>query len=195
MVLNTGAPPVLSVSDLVKRYRTGTVANDGISFSLHPGEIYGLLGPNGAGKTTLVRQVLGVLRPTAGTITLAGRDVVADPGFARKNVGFLPQGQFDLLTLRVGELIEFSARLRGMDPRSARVRRDELIGQLDLGQFASTSMHAAGYGDWQDSLRQSRLRRACSCSMSQRTTLTRSAASCSGTPWANSVSKVRPCFL
>ncbi|MBK6317157.1 MAG: ABC transporter ATP-binding protein [Dehalococcoidia bacterium] len=146
MILNTGTPPVLSVSDLVKRYRTGTVANDGISFSLHPGEIYGLLGPNGAGKTTLVRQVLGVLRPTAGTITLAGRDVVADPGFARKNVGFLPQGQFDLLTLRVGELIEFSARLRGMDPRSARVRRDELIGQLDLGQFASTSMHAASGG-------------------------------------------------
>jgi ABC-type multidrug transport system ATPase subunit len=146
VVLNAGGMPVLSISGLVKRYRTGTLANDGISVVLRPGEIYGLLGPNGAGKTTLVRQVLGVLRPTAGTITLDGRDIVADPGFARKNIGFLPQGQFDLMTLRVGELIEYSARLRGVEPRAARLRRDELVGQLDLGPFASTSMHSASGG-------------------------------------------------
>lgn len=146
MALNPGGMPVLAVTNLVKRYRTGTVANAGISLVLRPGEIYGLLGPNGAGKTTLVRQVLGVLRPTAGTITLDGHDVVADPGFARKNIGFLPQGQFDLMSLRVGELIEYSARLRGVTTRTARARRDELIAELDLGPFVSTSMHAASGG-------------------------------------------------
>lgn len=146
MVLNTGARPVLEVRDLVKRYRNGTLANDHISLTLRPGEIFGLLGPNGAGKTTLVRQVLGVLKPTAGSITLDGEDVAANPGRARRAIGFLPQGQFDLLSLRVGELVEYSARLRGMSAAAARVRRDELVGQLDLGPFLSTSMHAASGG-------------------------------------------------
>ena len=146
MTLNPGAPPVLEIRDLVKRYRNGTLANDRISLALRPGEIYGLLGPNGAGKTTLVRQVLGVLKPTSGTITLDGRDAVADPGFARASIGFLPQGQFDLLSLRVGELIDYSARLRGMSTADARRRRDELAGQLDLGPLLQTSMHAASGG-------------------------------------------------
>ncbi len=146
MVLNLGAQPVLEIRDLVKRYRNGTLANDGISLALRPGEIYGLLGPNGAGKTTLVRQVLGVLKPTSGAITLDGADVVRNPGLARRSIGFLPQGQFDLLSLRVGELIEYSARLRGVGSRDARKRRDELVGQLDLGPFVNTSMHAASGG-------------------------------------------------
>jgi ABC-type multidrug transport system ATPase subunit len=146
MVLNYGVPPVLEIRDLVKRYRNGTVANDKISLALLPGEIYGLLGPNGAGKTTLVRQVLGVLRPTSGTITLDGGDIVADPGLARRSIGFLPQGQFDLLSLHVGELIEYSARLRGVRSGEARKRRDDLLGQLELTPLANTSMHAASGG-------------------------------------------------
>ena len=145
MAARTGQP-VLHIESLVKRYRNGTLANDGISLSLEPGEIYGLLGPNGAGKTTLVRQVLGSLRPTSGSITLDGVDIVRDPGAARRGIGFLPQGQFDLLSLRVGELIEFSARLRGMRGSSARARATELIEQLDLAPFRNTSMHAASGG-------------------------------------------------
>ena len=146
MVLNLGATPVLEIRDLVKRYRNGTLANDHLSLTLRPGEIYGLLGPNGAGKTTLVRQVLGVLKPTSGAILLDGENVVGNPGRARRAIGFLPQGQFDLLSLRVGELIEYSARLRGMNSAAARSRRDELVGQLDLGPFVGTSMHAASGG-------------------------------------------------
>lgn len=142
----TAGEPVLRIENLVKRYRNGTLANDGISLSLEAGEIFGLLGPNGAGKTTLVRQVLGSLRPTSGSITLDGVDIVRDPGRARRAIGFLPQGQFDLLSLRVGELIEFSARLRGMHSGAARRRATELIEQLDLIPFRSTSMHAASGG-------------------------------------------------
>lgn len=146
MVLRNGLPPVLEISDVVKRYRNGTVANAGISLSLSPGEIYGLLGPNGAGKTTLVRQVLGVLRPTSGSIRLDGTDIVADPGFARRNIGFLPQGQFNLMSLHVRELIEYSGRLRGMSVGHARARAAELVDQLDLGEFQKTSMFASSGG-------------------------------------------------
>ncbi|HXU25248.1 MAG TPA: ABC transporter ATP-binding protein [Tepidiformaceae bacterium] len=138
--------PVLEVRDLQKRYRGGTLANAGISLALRAGEVYGLLGPNGAGKTTLVRQVLGLLRPTSGSIVVDGVDVVADPGFARRTIGFLPQGQFDLQSLHVDELIFSVARLRGLDRSHARQRTEVLLEQLDLVAFRTTSMHAASGG-------------------------------------------------
>jgi ABC-2 type transport system ATP-binding protein len=138
--------PVLEVRDLQKRYRGGTLANAGISLALRAGEVYGLLGPNGAGKTTLVRQVLGLLRPTSGSIVVDGVDVVADPGFARRTIGFLPQGQFDLQSLHVDELIFSVARLRGLDRSHARQRTEVLLEQLDLAAFRTTSMHAASGG-------------------------------------------------
>lgn len=137
---------VLDIRNLEKRYRNGTLANAGISLQLVAGGIFGLLGPNGAGKTTLVRQVLGMLKPTAGSITLDGIDIVADPGHARRNIGFLPQGQFDLQSLRVHEVIEYNARLRGVEPSKARARANELIDRLELGPFRTTSLHAASGG-------------------------------------------------
>lgn len=138
--------PVLEVDRLVKRYRGGVLANDGISLSLEPGEIYALLGPNGAGKTTLVRQVLGLLKPTAGSIRVEGVDVVARPGYARERIGFLPQGQFDMRAVHVDEFIEIVARLRGMSRADARQRTEELIERLDIGQFRRTTIHAASGG-------------------------------------------------
>lgn len=138
--------PVLEVRNLTKRYRNGTVANDALTLELRAGEILGLLGPNGAGKTTLVRQVLGLVRPTSGTLRLDGVDIVADPGFARRNIGFLPQGTFDLESLTVAETIEFAARLRGVPAADARATAARLIDRLDLGEFRRTAMHAASGG-------------------------------------------------
>jgi ABC-type multidrug transport system ATPase subunit len=138
--------PVLDIAGLTKRYRNGTLANDDISLALEPGEVYGLLGPNGAGKTTLVRQVLGLLRPTAGSIALGGVDLVANPGWGRANIGFLPQGQFDLQSVHVDELVYHVARLRGLPRHEARQRTETLIERLDLGPFRSTTLHAASGG-------------------------------------------------
>ena len=61
---------LLEIGQLTKVYRTGTKANDGISLAIGEGEVFGLLGHNGAGKTTLVNQVVGLLRPTSGTIRI-----------------------------------------------------------------------------------------------------------------------------
>src|SRR5262245_24559214 len=74
----TGAvAPVIDVRDLHKRY--GDVrAVDGISFTVAAGEVFGLLGHNGAGKTTTIRMLTGRTRPTAGSASIAGLDVVAD---------------------------------------------------------------------------------------------------------------------
>ncbi len=59
---------LLEITGLAKTYRKGARANDGIDLSVEAGEVFGLLGHNGAGKTTLVNQVVGLLRPDAGTI-------------------------------------------------------------------------------------------------------------------------------
>ena len=138
--------PALEISRVSKRYRNGTLANDSLDFSVEAGEVFALLGPNGAGKTTLVRQVLGLLRPTTGAIRLDGVDIVRDPAYARRNVGFLPQAQFNQTAIRVHEVIEGVGALRGLSRSEARSRCDDLIEQLDLGPFRKTPMIAASGG-------------------------------------------------
>src|SRR5215510_9396239 len=78
--------PLLSTNGLIKRFG-GLVATDSVSIDVRPGEIHALIGPNGAGKTTLVSQLTGNLRPDAGTIRFAGRDVTHLPTHARVRLG------------------------------------------------------------------------------------------------------------
>ena len=80
------AEPLLSTDRLVKRFG-GLLATDSVSIDVRPGEIHALIGPNGAGKTTLVSQLTGNLRPDAGTIHFAGRDVTRLPTHARVRLG------------------------------------------------------------------------------------------------------------
>ncbi len=138
--------PVIDVQEVSKRYRRGVLANDNISLSVEAGEIYGLLGPNGAGKTTLVRQLLGLLKPTSGTISVDGVDVVAHPGYARQAIGSLPQSQVNMFGLKLREWVYGVARLRGIDPAEANRRTTAVIDRLELQDFAATQMNAASGG-------------------------------------------------
>jgi ABC-2 type transport system ATP-binding protein len=125
----------LRIEGLTKTYKGGVVANDGLDIAVAPGEIYGLLGPNGAGKTTLVKQVIGLLKPTAGSIRLDDNDLVADPAVARRLCAFLPQGQIPVDSLKLAESIELVGRIRGGDRATVRRRTAELIDQLELGEW------------------------------------------------------------
>jgi len=128
----------LTVTDLRKVYRRGVVANDGISLRVDPGEVYGLLGPNGAGKTTLVKQVIGLLKPTSGSIRLGPHDLVARPSVARQLCSFLPQAQLPIDALHADEAIELTGLIRGGDAASVRRRTGELIDALELGTWRRT---------------------------------------------------------
>lgn len=138
--------PVIDIQGISKRYRRGVLANDDISLSVEAGEIYGLLGPNGAGKTTLVRQLLGLLKPTSGSIHVDGVDVVAHPGYARQAIGSLPQSQVNMFGLKLHEWVYGVARLRGIESAEARQRTTAVIDRLELRDFTETQMHAASGG-------------------------------------------------
>jgi branched-chain amino acid transport system ATP-binding protein len=78
--------PLLRIENLVRRFG-GIVATDNLSLDIARGELHAIIGPNGAGKTTLISQLIGQLRPTAGTIRFAGQDVTHVPAWKRSRLG------------------------------------------------------------------------------------------------------------
>jgi ABC-2 type transport system ATP-binding protein len=126
---------LLQIEELTKVYRTGTRANDRISLAVGEGEVFGLLGHNGAGKTTLVNQVVGLLRPTSGTIRIDGRDMVANPGLARRLCSFQAQAQVPIDGLTPRQAIDLLGQLRGSTKLEVRRRRERLVDALDLGEW------------------------------------------------------------
>jgi len=105
---------------------------DGVDLSVPAGQIFALLGPNGAGKTTLIRILATLLRPDAGTATVAGCDLLADPVGVRRAISLT--GQYaavdDMLTGE--ENLRMMARLRHLGPREARDRAARLLAEFDL---------------------------------------------------------------
>jgi ABC-2 type transport system ATP-binding protein len=113
---------------LVKRYGH-TVAVDHVDLTVHPGQVYGYLGPNGAGKTTSLRMLLGLIRPTAGSVRLFGRDPMVEGAHALDGVaGFVEEPRFyPYLTGRKN--LELLAAFDGGD---ARTRIDEVLELVEL---------------------------------------------------------------
>jgi ABC-2 type transport system ATP-binding protein len=104
----------------------------GVDIDLAPGELVAFLGPNGAGKTTTLRMLSTLLRPTEGTATIGGHDLLTDPAGVRRNVGYVAQGGGTVPERRVTEEIELQARLYGLSTSAARRRSAEMIERLDL---------------------------------------------------------------
>src|SRR5438034_325186 len=111
----------IEATELVRQFKNGPRAVDGIDLAVTPGEIYGFLGPNGAGKSTTVHMLTTLLPPTSGTARVAGFDVVHDGPQVRARIGAaLQEAALDpLLTGR--EHVRLQASLQGL-PRADRVR-------------------------------------------------------------------------
>src|SRR6478672_11107896 len=84
-------PAIISVTNLSKTYKTGFQALKSVNLDIRPGEIFALLGPNGAGKTTLISIVCGIVNPSAGSVSVAGHDIIRDFRAARSLTGLVPQ--------------------------------------------------------------------------------------------------------
>ncbi len=122
---------VIRAAGLVKRYGDVT-ALDGLDLAVPEGTVLGLLGPNGAGKTTAVRILTTLLEPDAGSVEVAGIDVLADPHEARRRIGV--SGQYAAVDehLTGFENLDMVARLYRMGARASRARARELLGMFNL---------------------------------------------------------------
>lgn len=109
---------MIEFEHVVKRYGS-TVAVADLSLTVERGETLALVGPNGAGKTTLIRTLLGLVRPTAGAVRIAGHDVGRAGLAARSLIGYLPQRALLYANLTVAENLAFLAQLRGLPPARA----------------------------------------------------------------------------
>jgi ABC-type multidrug transport system ATPase subunit len=122
----------VSMKGLTKRFEKKAVVVDDVSLDIPAGIVYGLLGPNGAGKTTIVRMLSTLLKPTSGTASVNGFDIVAQPLAVRGNVGVLPEdtGLYDRLTAT--ETLRFYGGVQGLVQPMLDRRIDELLQILNL---------------------------------------------------------------
>ena len=133
---------------MTKRFREFT-AVDQVSFEVSNGEVFGLLGPNGAGKTTTMRLLSTLLKPTSGTATIAGYDLLREPQKVRASIGVLPEdtGLYDRLTPR--EHLLYYGKLHRMPQDVLRKRSDELLDIMELDDRANTKV-----GDFSKGMKQ-----------------------------------------
>jgi ABC-2 type transport system ATP-binding protein len=127
-----GADEAVLTTGLVRRFGS-TVAVDGLDLCVHRGEIYGFLGPNGAGKSTVVRILCTLLKPTAGTASVAGYDVAQDPKSVRVRIGVALQDAAidDRQTGR--ELLTLQGRLYGLSTAQVQMRLGDVLDLVDIG--------------------------------------------------------------
>ena len=125
----------LAIDNLGKEYKRDFWGLKNFSLVIEPG-ILGLLGPNGAGKSTFMRMLATITKPTTGTITWNGADIVKSPDILRAVLGYLPQDFGVYPNLSAIEFLEYMAAIKGLDTASAKRRIDELLQLTNLVEAA-----------------------------------------------------------
>jgi ABC-2 type transport system ATP-binding protein len=132
----SGGDNSIVVEGLVREFKNGPRAVDGINLRVEPGEVYGFLGPNGAGKSTTVHMLTTLLPPTAGTARVAGFDVAKQGAQVRDAVGAALQEAALDPQLTAREHMRLQGALHGMDKASRTKRGNDLIDRVGLSQAA-----------------------------------------------------------
>jgi ABC-2 type transport system ATP-binding protein len=136
---------MIRLTKLTKRYGKFT-AVDGIDLQIHRGELFGFLGPNGAGKTTTLRMIAGILRPTSGTVEIAGDNIETNPIAAKSRLGFIPDRPFVYDKLTGAEFLRFVAALYGQDGEAIERRMDELLDVFELAPWKDELVESYSHG-------------------------------------------------
>lgn len=137
--------PLIECRNLVKRYGEKVAVKD-VTFDVSPGEIFGFLGPNGAGKTTTIKIIVGLLRPTSGSVRVAGFDVQLQSLQAKAASGYVPDTPNLYAKLTGRELLRFVADLYDLDRQRARQRVDDLLRMFDLTAAADDTIDSYSHG-------------------------------------------------
>jgi ABC-2 type transport system ATP-binding protein len=136
---------MIRVQALEKRYGEFHAVR-GIDFDVAPGEVFGFLGPNGAGKTTTMRMIVGLLRPTAGSVFIDGIDLARRPLEAKAVIGFIPDRPYLYEKLTAFEFLELVGGLHRMKNAEIATRALELLETFALTDWADALIESFSHG-------------------------------------------------
>ena len=132
--------------DHVSRKYGPKLAVDRLSLTIQPGELFALLGPNGAGKTTSIKMLVGLLRPTSGTVRICGYDVVRETRQANRCVGYVPDEPYLYEKLSGREFLQFIADLYGLGREESATRIAREIRNFELAEFVDHTTESYSHG-------------------------------------------------
>jgi len=136
----------LKIENLNLTYQNGFQAIKDISLDIENG-IFGLLGPNGAGKSSLMKTIVGLQKPTSGTIFFNENDITANPDHIKKHLGFLPQDFGVYPKVSAYDLLEHIALLKGIiDKNERRMQIVYLLDKVNLSEFSKKDVHTFSGG-------------------------------------------------
>ncbi|MGA1975554.1 MAG: ATP-binding cassette domain-containing protein [Conexivisphaerales archaeon] len=127
----------IEVTDLTKTYPPDFTAVDKVSFKVDDGEIFGLLGPNGAGKTTVIKMIMGLTRPTSGSIRICGIDALSSASQVRQLMGYVPQAISADGDLTGYENLLIFSKLFYVQKKDRDVRIKEALAEMELTDRAN----------------------------------------------------------
>ena len=136
---------MLEAQGLTRRYGP-LIALDHLDLTIEAGQIFGLLGPNGAGKTTTLKLMTGLLRPSAGTVRVAGLDLLDRPREARRLIGYVADEPYLYEKLSPEEFLRFSAEIYGVPPAEIAGRTARLLRLFDLEPQGSKLIEGLSHG-------------------------------------------------
>ena len=136
---------MIELTALTKRYGSFT-AVDAIDLVVPKGQLFGFLGPNGAGKTTTLRMIAGILRPSSGTVHIAGVDVAREPMVAKSILGYIPDRPFIYDKLTGAEFLRFVAGLYSQSGKAIEHRGRELLALFDLDEWRDELVESYSHG-------------------------------------------------
>ena len=136
---------MIELRNLTKRYGQ-IVAVDRVDLSVAAGEVFGFLGPNGAGKTTTIRMMMGLLKPTEGSVWLSGHDLAREPVQAKQLCGFVPDRPHIYEKLTANEFVAFVAGLYRVPEEVLERRRRRLLDLFDIANWADELVESYSHG-------------------------------------------------
>ena len=137
---------VVQTSDLTKIYENRYIALNALNLRVEKGTVFGLVGPNGAGKSTTFRILLGLQRPTAGSVSVFGDAMTPERADIRRRVGYLPTNPSFPRHMTPITYLEFVGSILGMDQRQAKVQLARLLQAVDLASAAAQLIHGFSTG-------------------------------------------------
>ncbi len=134
---------IIKLENLTKQYGAFK-ALDNLRLTVAPGEIYGFLGPNGAGKTTTIKILLDIVKPTAGKVSIFGRELDRAALDLKRKIGVVSEKQYIYRDMTAGEYLDFFGELYCVSNKTKRI--DALLEQLDLGEVKHKRLGLFSHG-------------------------------------------------